>query len=75
MNVGPNADATQSVNKLVEFLADARAKHELLSRGELDRIRQFYIDQTAGTLARYGFEKSPYGHNMNNERAGDEVSL
>jgi len=74
MNVGPNADATQSVNKLVEFLADARAKHELLSRGELDRIRQFYIDQTAGTLARYGFEKSPYGHNMNNERAGDEVA-
>jgi hypothetical protein len=74
MNVDPNADATQSVNKIVEFLADARAKHELLSRGELDRIRQFYIDQTAGTLARYGFEKSPYGHNINNERAGDEVA-
>jgi len=74
MNVEPNADATRSVNKIVEFLTNARAKHELLSRGELDRIRQFYIDQTAGTLARYGFEKSPYGHNMDDERAGDEVA-
>ena len=54
------------MNKVVELLADARAKHELLSRGELDRIRQFYIDQTAGTVARYGFEKSPYGHNISN---------
>jgi hypothetical protein len=74
LNVEANEDTTRSVSRIVEFLANARADHELLSRAELDRIRQFYIDQTAGTLARYGFEKSPYGHQIDDAHAGDEVA-
>jgi len=74
MDAESSSDTTESVNRIVEFLANARKKHELLSRAELDRIRQFYIDQTAGTLARYGFENSPFGHNTDDSRIGDEVA-
>jgi hypothetical protein len=74
MDVEASTDTTESINRIVEFLGNARKAHELLSRAELDRIRQFYIDQTAGTLARYGFENSPYGHNTDHSRIGDEVA-
>lgn len=44
-------------------------------REELDAVRQFYIDQTADTLARYGFEDSPYGQHDVSIRRGDAVTV
>jgi hypothetical protein len=37
-------------------------------------VRQFYIDQTANTLARYGYEDSPYGEHDVSVRRGDAVA-
>ena len=62
MDIRSISDTTAAVRRLVEFLKAARAKNEALTRAELDQVRQFYIDQTAETLSRYGFEQSPYGH-------------
>jgi len=74
LDVPQNGDITEAVNRLTYFLKKQRAEHKTLSREQLDAVRQFYIDQTADTLARYGFEDSPYGEHDVSIRRGDAVA-
>eukprot|EP00656_Telonema_subtile_P032460 TRINITY_DN3564_c0_g1_i2.p1 TRINITY_DN3564_c0_g1~~TRINITY_DN3564_c0_g1_i2.p1 ORF type:complete len:412 (+),score=82.36 TRINITY_DN3564_c0_g1_i2:77-1312(+) len=59
MDVEAGASSAQRVKRVLRFLAHLGGSR--LTRQELAEIRQFYVDQTAGTLARYGFDQSPYG--------------
>jgi hypothetical protein len=74
LDASGDADTTEAVNRLSYFLIKQRKKHRILKRQQLDAIRQFYIDQTADTLARYGYEDSPYGEHDVSVRRGDAVA-
>lgn len=74
LGVPEDGQVTEAVERLTYFLKKQLHEHRTLSRSELDSIRQFYIDQTADTLARYGYEDSPYGQNDVSVRRGDAVA-
>lgn len=74
MDAADGDDATGVVDRLAAFLEKARKGGVSLTREELDSVRQFYIDQTANTLARYGYEDSPYGQHDVSVRRGDAVA-
>jgi len=67
-------DGTGVVDRLVQFLSKSKDQGLLLTREQLDSVRQFYIDETANTLARYGYEDSPYGQHDVSVRRGDAVA-
>jgi len=74
MNIQGDRDSAEAVKRVVAFLKNGLKAGLALSRAELDEVRQFYIDQTANVLARYGYEDSPYGKHDVSDRRGDAVA-
>eukprot|EP00656_Telonema_subtile_P010880 TRINITY_DN152_c0_g1_i1.p1 TRINITY_DN152_c0_g1~~TRINITY_DN152_c0_g1_i1.p1 ORF type:complete len:486 (+),score=133.45 TRINITY_DN152_c0_g1_i1:185-1642(+) len=74
LRVPGDGQSTEAVSRLAYFLNDERSKHHSMTRKQLDAVRQFYIDQTADTLARYGYEDSSYGEHDVSIRRGDAVA-
>jgi hypothetical protein len=74
INVKSDRDSSKAVKRVVAFLKEQLATKHSLSRQELDMVRQFYIDNTANVLARFGYEDSPYGKADVSARRGDAVA-
>lgn len=74
MNIQGDRDSAKAVQRVANFLTKQLRKGVALTRAELDEVRQFYIDQTANVLARYGYEDSPYGKHDVSARRGDAVA-
>jgi len=74
INVKSDQDSGKAVRRVVGFLKQQLKTKHTLSRQELDMVRQFYIDNTANVLARFGYEDSPYGKADVSLRRGDAVA-
>lgn len=74
MNIASDQDSAAVVQRVVSYLEGKLRDGYALTREELDEVRQFYIDQTANVLARFGYEDSPYGEKDVSERRGDAVA-